>query len=642
MRSTTNWIAALAMAALMVACGGDEAPGSTTTGTPNSAGTPPTAGAPGNPNTPAAPVDPATAEATVSGTVTGFASTVAVDGVDYTGRADVTVALDIDPRAETAATMADVKLGQQVEVALDASGLASKLFVRAAAIGPVESIDLNGASFKVLGQTIKVVTTGDAKTVFEGIDELSKLKIGDWTEVHGTLDATQNVVATRVEVKPAAGEVKVRAGGIAKMVNTADATKKTFKLGDLTIDFTKAVVMPDGAKIENDVFVHVYSDQLPAAGTLVAKSVRVVKMPTLEGRRLHIGGLVTEAKDIKDNKFKVNGLAVDATGAEIKGGQKPTLDDIKVLALVRVEGTLTVPLTGPVLKATRIWVIPASEQRRVFLTGQAAAVMGASGAKTFSVRGVQVKTDAATTYKGGAEKDLVTDAFVTVVGRIDGEKVKADEVRFDTPPRGMEIKLFGVVSEYTKADGTFKLLAISMKLAPNAVFEGGVKDDFSKDDVVLVKGAFDGTVFLVSKVEFKSGVITPSIYLEGAITELSTTSFKLNGATIKFDGTTVIKNGPLANNQRVEVRAQLVGADVVAREVEVQVPSATARLMGPISDAKAADKTFVVRGQLVTWSATTVFKGGAATDLSNGDWVKVEATLAAGKVNATTVSFLMH
>ncbi len=640
MRSTKTWFAALAVAALMVACGGDEAPGNATTGGSNSAVTPPTAGAPNNPNTPVAPVDPAAAEAMVSGTVTGFARMVAVDGVDYTGRADVTVALDIDPRAETAATMADVKLGQQVEVALDASGLATKLFVRAAAIGPVDSIDLNGASFKVLGQTIKVVTTDDAKTLFEGIDDLSKLKVGDWTEVHGTLDATQNVVATRVEVKPAAGVIKVRAGGIAKMVNTADATKKTFKLGDLTIDFTKAVVMPDGAKVENDVFVYVYSDQLPTAGTLVAKAVRVVKMPTLEGRRLHIGGLVTEA--VKDKKFKVNGLAVDATDAEIKGGQKPTLDDIKLLALVRVEGTLTVPATGPVLKATRIWVIPASEQRRVILTGQAAGVMGAAGAKTFSVRGVPVKTDTATTYKGGAEKDLVTNTFVTVVGRIDKDHVKADEVRFDTPPRGMEIKLFGVVSEFKSADGTFKLLGISMKLAPNAVFEGGAKADFSNDDVVEVKGAFDGTVFLVGKVEFKSGVITPSIYLEGTITNVMATGFTLNGATIKLEAATVIKNGPLANNQRVEVRAQLVGADVVAREVEVQVPSATARLMGPISDVKAADKTFVVRGQLVTWSATTVFKGGVATDLSNGDWVKVEATLAAGKVNATTVSFLMH
>jgi hypothetical protein len=206
----------------------------------------------------------------------------------------------------------------------------------------------------------------------------------------------------------------------------------------------------------------------------------------------------------------------------------------------------------------------------------------------------------------------------------------------------MEIKLFGVVSEYKAADGTFKLLGLAMKLAPNAVFEGGVKGDFANDKVVEIKGAFDGTVFLVGKVEFKSGVIAPSIYLEGAITNVSAAGFTLNGATIKIDAATVIKNGPLVNNQRVEVRAQLVGADVVAREVEVQVPSVTARLMGPISDVKAADKTFVVRGQLVTWTATTVFKGGVATDLSNGDWVKVEATLAAGKVNATTVSFLMH
>ena len=631
MRSTMNWIAAIVAATLLVACGGGEAPGTATTSTSTSAVTPPTASTP-NPNT---PVDPASAEATVSGTVTGFASTVAVDGVDYTARADATVALDIDPRAETAATMADVKLGQQVEVALDTSGLATKLFVRAAAIGPVESIDLNGASFKVLGQTIKVVTTGDAKTVFEGIEDLSKLKVGDFTEVHGTLDATQNIVATRVEVKPAAGVIKVRAGGIAKMV---DATKKTFKLGELTINFTSAVVMPDGAKVEIDVFVYVYSDQLPTAGNLVAKAVRVVKMPTLEGRRLHFGGLVTEA--VKDKKFKVNGLAVDATDAEIKGGQNASITSITLLALVRVEGTLTVPATGPVLKATRIWVIPASEQRRVILTGQVSGFTKL--ADPFTVRGVPVKVDTATTYKGGKVDDLKNSAFVTVVGRIDKDHVIADEVRFDTPPRGMEFKLFGVVSGYNAMTGEFKLLGISMKLAPNAVFEGGVKAEFSNDDVVEVKGAFDGTVFLVGKVEFKSGVITPSIYLEGAITNVTLTGFTLNGATIKIDANTVIKNGPLANNQRVEVRAQLVGADVVAREVEVQVPSATARLMGPVTDVKPADKTFVVRGQLVTWSATTVFKGGVATDLSNGDWVKVEATLAGGKVNATTISFLMH
>jgi hypothetical protein len=624
MRSGLNWIAALAVTALLAACGGEEAPGSNTTS--STSGAPPAAGT---------PTDPAASPqaSLVSGTVTGFASTVAVDGVDYSGRADVTVALDIDPRAETAATMADVKLGQQVEVALDESGLATKLFVRATAIGPVEAVDVTGGTFKVLGQTVKVVTTGDAKTVFEGIDDLSKLKAGDWVEVHGTLDATASVVATRVEVKPAAGEIKVRAGGLAKNV---DANAKTFKLGDLTVAYGTATLKPDGATIENDVFVFVYSDQLPAAGKLSAKAVRVMKMPTLEGRRLHIGGLVTEA--VKDGKFKLNGLTVDASKAEIKGGQNATIDSITLLALVRVEGTLAVTAAGPVLNASRVWVIPASEQRRVHLTGQVTDFVDAT--KPFKVRGVPVVVDAATDYKGGKAEDLKAGAFVSISGRIDKDVVKADEVRFDPPPRGMEFKLFGVVSGYNAMTGEFKLLGIPMKLAPNAAFEGGVKADFSNDDLVEVKGAFDGTVFLVSKVEFKSAVITPSIYLEGAISNVTATGFALNGSTVKIDANTVIKNGPLANGQRVEVRAQLVGGDVVAREVEVQVARVGARLLGPVSDLKAADNTFVVRGQLVTWGATTVFKNGAAADLSNGDLIKVEATVAAGKVNATTVTFL--
>jgi hypothetical protein len=496
MRTRLNWIAAVAMTVLLAACGGEEAPGGSTSSTTSA---PPAAGAPTDPA--------ATTQANVvSGTVTGFASTVAVDGVDYSGRADVAVALDIDPRAETAATMADVKLGQQVEVALDESGMATKLFVRATAIGPVDSVDVAGSSFKVLGQTIKVVTTGDAKTVFEGIDDLSKLKAGDWVEVHGTLDATASVVATRVEVKPAAGEVKVRAGGLVKGV---DAAAKTFKLGDLTVSYGTATVKPDGAKIENDIFVFVYSDQLPAAGKLTAKAIRVMKMPTLEGRRLHIGGLVTEA--VKDGKFKVNGLAVDASKAEIKGGQNATIDSITLLALVRVEGTLAVTVTGPVLNATRVWVIPASEQRRVHLTGQVTDFVDAT--KPFKVRGVPVKVGTTTNYKGGKAEDLKMGAFVALAGRIDKDVVAVDEVRFDTPPRGMEFKLFGVVSGYNAATGEFKLLGISMKLAPNAVFEGGAKADFSNDDLVEVKGMFDGSVFVVGKVEFKSAVITPSIYL---------------------------------------------------------------------------------------------------------------------------------
>lgn len=631
MKHLSTRMAALAvvlMPLLLAACGGTEAPGSSTNNTSNNA--PPAAGAP--------PAAAAPAADLVSGTVTGFARALAVDGVDYAATAAASVALDVDPRAETAATMADLKLGQQVDVALDSAGNVTKVFVRATAIGPVEAVDTAKNTLKVVGQTINVVTTGDARTVFEGADDLSKIKVGDWVEVHGTLNSTAEIVATRIEVRPAAGVVAVRLGGLVKALNTTGTTR-TFKLGDITVNFANAVIKPDGATLKDDLFVFVYSDQLPTNGVLAARSVQVMQAPALAGKRVAIGGLVTYVAD-GGKKLKVNGLEVDASAAEVKGGQNPTLAGIALLDLVRVEGTLAVNNGVPSLKATRLWVIPASEQRRVVLSGQITGYTAAD--KPFAVRGVPVKVDAATKYRGGAVKDLANNAFVTLKGRIDGAQVVADEIAFDTPPRGQDMRLLGVVSGYDAAKGEFKLLGIPMALAPNAVFEGGSKADFGNDKLVQVRGSWNGTAFVVVKVEFRSSTLAPAVYLEGVLKQLDTAGkkFSLNGTTVKYDDKTEITNGPLANDKRVEVKATLAGADVLAREIEVEVATAGARLMGPVTAVSAMDKTFVVRNQTVTWSATTVFKGGAAADLSAGDLVKVEAALAAGKVNATVVTFL--
>lgn len=572
---------------------------------------------------------PAAADTTVvSGTLTGF-GTVAVDGVRY-GEADAVAALDIDPRAETPATMADLRIGQQVEASLDKDSNVVKVVARAAVIGPVQSIDAATNSFKAVGQTVKVVVSGEGMTVFDGVTGLAGMKVDDWVEVHGTLDADKNVVATRVEVKPAAGTVAVRAGGIVKELNAA---AKTFKLGDLTINFTNAMIKPEGATIENDVLVFVYSDQLPTANTLVAKAVRVAKKPTLEGRRFVVGGLVTDAA--ADGKtFKVNGIKVDAAAAELKGGQSPTFADIKNMALVRVEGTLSTAANVVTLTAGRVWIIPASEQRRIMLTGQVTDFVSAA---SFKVRGVPVNADTAN-FKDGVKADLKEGTFVDIKGRIDGQVIKADEVRIETPPRNKGFKLFGVVSDYVAAARTFKLLGIPMKLADTAVFKGGALADFSNGDVVEVKGSFDGTLFLVSEVEFKPGSFNPTVYAEGTLSMVSATAFQLNGATFKIDAQTDVRDGPLANGQHVEVAAQWVAGELIARKVEVEQPSASAKLTGPISDfVSKAD--FKVAGQSVD-ASTAQFFGGAEADLTNGKLVRVRGTLAAGKVKASSVTFM--
>jgi hypothetical protein len=607
MRRLRGWLAALA-AVTLAACGGGGSD------TPAPSAPPPSAAAP---------------DMLVSGTVTGFGSLV-IDGVTYDS-SNVAVALDIDPRTETAGTQADLKLGQQVEAMADASGRLTKVTVRAAAVGPVESLNVAANSFKVVGQTVKVVASGEGKTVFEGATGLADLKVNDWVEVHGSIDADKNILATRVEVKPAAGEIKLRAGGLIKELNT---TAKTFKLGDLTVNYTNAVIKPDNATLANDVLVFVFSDALPANNVLTARSLRVMQVPTLEGRRFSIGGLVTDAA-ADGKKFKVNGIQVDATDAELKGGQNPSFADIKNMALVRVEGTLSGSGSTLTVKATRVWIIPASEQRRVILTGQVSDFVSAAN---FKLRGVSVDADQAS-FRGGVKADLKDGAFVMIKGRIDGAKVIADEVSFNTPPRDVSFKLFGTVSDYNAGTGEFKLLGIPMKLDAAARFEGGAKADFGNGDVVEVKGSFNGTVFVVTEVEFKPGAFTPVVYLSGTISNVSATGFTLNGATVKINAGTEIENGPLANGQRVEVVATLSNGELTARKVEVQVAGATASLRGPVAELDTTAKTFTVNGQKVDY-ATASFRGGAATDLANGKQVRVFGAINAGVVKASQVWLL--
>jgi hypothetical protein len=597
---------ALAASVLVTACGGGGSDGGTA--------------AQGNSST-------AAAATVVAGTLTGFGSVV-IDGVHYP-EGNVNAARDVDGIVERAITMAGVKIGQQVEASLDDQGRVTKVLVRATAEGPVEAVDVTAATLTVAGQTIHV-TTGDGATLFEGAAGLEDLSAGDWVEVHGTLNADGEIVATRIEVKPAGGETQVRAAGL---IQDLDETAKTFMLGGLTVDYASAAIRPDGATLANDVFVFVYADAAPSGGTLTAKSVRVARKPKLEGREFRIGGLVTDAA-ADGRTFKVNGVRVDATTAELKGGGLPVWTDVKDMALVRVEGTLGTDSTGVVLKATRVILVPASEQRAIVLIGQVSDFVSAA---SFTVRGTPVNA-ATATFSNGTIDDLADGAFVEVKGRIEGDMIKADTVRFRQPVQGMTVKFFGTVSEFDAAAGTFKLAGLSMTLSDGVVFKNGTAADFVDGARVQVKGSFDGTRFVVTEVEFKSALSAVLVHLEGVASEVGATSLVVNGATIQIAATTRIEGGPLADGQRVEVVAQWVGGDLVATKIEVDEAGVEVRLSGPITDfVSRAD--FKVADQRVDASAAEL-KNGDAAALANGALVRVRGTLDAGVVIATRVEFL--
>lgn len=515
MNSLLRLLAAAAAAALIAACGGGT--GETTT------------------------TRTASDTTVVAGTVTGLGA-FAVDGVAYDA-AGAAVAVEVDPRAEVAAKMADLKVGQQVELQLVA-GKVAKVLARATVIGAVEAIDLAGARFKAVGQTVRVTGT----TLFDGVSGLGTLAVGDRVQVHGTLDAAGQIVATRVEVRPADGVVRVRAGGLVK---DHDAAAKTFKLGDLTVDYAAAVIKPEGATIANGGLVFVFSDQLPHDGRLIARAVRVLKRPVLDGHHVVIGGLVTDAA--ADGKtFKVNGIAVDASDAQLLGPNDPTFADVRNMTLVRVAGTFGGSGSSLGLKAERVWIVPADESRRVVLLGQVTDFVSQA---SFKVHGTPVNGTGAV-LRNGVAADLRDGAFVLVKGHVEGDVARAEEIVFLTPPPGQVLHLFGVVRDYDAAASTFKLLAIPMRLAPEATFEGGTRADFGDGDLAEVTGSFDGSAFVVTHVRFRLTPLPLDILLSGAVADLTPTGFKLNGVPVTIEPATIIVGGPLANGQLVEVQAR--------------------------------------------------------------------------------------
>ncbi|MCX8005052.1 MAG: DUF5666 domain-containing protein, partial [Burkholderiaceae bacterium] len=292
-----------------------------------------------------------------------------------------------------------------------------------------------------------------------------------------------------------------------------------------------------------------------------------------------------------------------------------------------------------VLKAQRVWIVPAAEGRRIVLTGQ---VTDFASAASFKVRGTPVDGSAAM-LRNGTAADLREGAFVMVKGRIAGAVVRAEEIAFLTPPLGQEFRLAGIVHDYDPAAATFRLLGIPMRLAGDAVFEGGTRADLGNGVRVEVSGRFDGTAFVVAKVRFKPQPAALSIVLNGSIADLTATGFKLNGTAVAIDAATRIEGGPLANGQFVEVHARCVAAampscDLIAVQIEVQRDVAGARLYGPITDyLSRAD--FRVQGQRIDASGAQLV-GGSEADLGNGVLVRVSGELRGGVVRASRVTFL--
>nr|WP_242533393.1 DUF5666 domain-containing protein [Niveibacterium umoris] len=524
----------------------------------------------------------------------------------------------------------------KVETELSPSDKITHLTVRPELIGRITSV--SGTGFVAAGQTVLISTDPAAPTVFEGASSLADLAIGDIVEVHGARDTTGAIVATRVERKDPTSALLIRVVGT---LASLDATGKTFKIGDLVVDYSEATVLPAAATLTEGQRVAVWSNvALNNLGVMKAKVVRIKNPTAADGAKVRLGGLIS-GLDTTAVSFKVAGVSVDAKSATFEKG---TAADLANGRAVRVEGVWK----AGVVVASKVHFIRDEGDATVDLTG---AITDFVSSSSFKLRGVPVDASAAT-FSGGTADNLANGVIIKIEGAYSAGVVKATSVSFSTTPDGGVRTFPGKVGSYDATTGDFKLTGfdVAMRITDATTFSNANGSAASKADFVigkrvLVRGSFVTGVLVASEVKFVPDA-TIGVKLEGLIYALDATAktFTINGATVAWDDSTKFADNAsasdLANGVRVEVRGKVVAGKLVASNIEIkrsELPT-IGEVKGSITDFVSAT-SFKVGGQSVTTTTKTVFKDGTVSSLANGRVVQVKGTLSAGVLSAAVVEF---
>jgi Domain of unknown function (DUF5666) len=354
----------------------------------------------------------------VEGPVTGFGSVI-VGGIRFDDSAARVE--DSDGRLLDRSAL---RLGMRVEVEGGAiatggdgsrSATASRVRIAADLLGPVASVDPAGATFSLLGQTVRV----GSFTVVDGVPGgLSALTAGDVVEVHGFIDPSvliDRYVATRIERRTISpGAYRVRG-----LVRGLDAAARTLRIGVQTFDLA-ATGVPAG--LSNGQIVRL---ALPATtANPWPVSAIVVESRRLDDRdEAELEGIVTAFTSA--TRFVVNGITVDATGAAFPDGTA----GIVLGARVKVEGRAS----GGELIARKVEL---RDDDEVFGDGfdlrDAIANLDIA-ATTFSVRGIGVfyGTVPPPRFDNGTAANLANGRLVRVRAQLSSDRTRVVATRIE-------------------------------------------------------------------------------------------------------------------------------------------------------------------------------------------------------------------
>jgi hypothetical protein len=437
------------------------------------------------------------------GPITTFGSVV-VNGVRYdTSAADFTV-------NDSQGSQSDLRVGDVVIVKGSVNddgvtGTAESVSFEDAVTGPVEDKDLALGIMTVLGQTVLVSPDTSFDDSF-AVASLEGVAIGTIVEVSGQYNAAGDIIATRIEPKPAGTQFEVHGA-----VSALDEAGSTFQLNDLVVDYGAAMLdnFP-GGQIANGDFVEAKGTALGAADELIATSVELEGvLPTAEdGDFGEIEGFITRFVSAQD--FDVAGFPVTTDGNTIfEGG---SANDLGLNIKVEAEGSVN---SQGVLVATKIDIRRAKAVR-------ATAVLDSvnAGAGSVVLLGITVTVDNLTRLEDKSDA-RVEPLTVADLNAGDYVEVRGDEFPagsgailatiFERDDPDTETILQGFVESIT--DPAFTILGVTIETGPGTVFRDendaviSSAEFFNRladNDLVKAQGTeTSATVITAEEVEFE-------------------------------------------------------------------------------------------------------------------------------------------
>ena len=281
-------------------------------------------------------------------------------------------------------------------------------------------------------------------------------------------------------------------------------------------------------------------------------------------------------------------------------------------------------------------------------TGSAFASGPITGFGSVIVNGVRYDTSGASFTKDGVnttQDDLSVGQLVVVKGTIDDDNLNAVATSVD-----FNDNVEGPVSSFNTLANTIVVLGQTVQLGPETSMDDSCPatiDGLLSVAAVEVSGLVDVSgVIAATRLECKS--VLGEMEVTGTVSGLNSSAmtFQINALVVDYSAATMDNfPGPITDGDPVEAKGVTLGAsgELIATRVEFKAALFNgaegdhAEIEGFITDF-TSETQFEVNGIPVTTSTSTIFEGGAATDLGLNLKVEVEGefdasdTLVATKV----------